>query len=428
MSPSIICPECGQKIGMGSTFCIKCGARIPEDVEPVADTKPYEEPELSNEEIEFDEQDEELMAEALAFFEDDPTSSPTEEKMDSGAELPEIPDDLLGIEEESDLPDDIPLDEPTTPATADELKWEVEDSVEELGGLKEIEPPRVSDTPPDFVVKEYEESPADMTWDEVESDVKEGMPFDEVEPPKVVDVPEATPSHLFTDKEEDKTRDAVAHLFPEGRGVSRDFIDVVVGKPDRVRIEEPMKELDTPSCPNCGISLTGDEFEYPPYVYEAMGQARIEAGERHLEEREYEESIESFEKAKKLYERANNEKMIEDCTQLIDKGYGEMAQDHYDLAERHQKSGEYEWAIVQYRKAREIFMFTTDAKKRAKCAEKVRESYRDWGKELESEGDTFSKKGDSRGALKKYKQAAEKYKLGDEHKRLGKLEKKIMRA
>ncbi|MBD3406802.1 MAG: zinc-ribbon domain-containing protein [Candidatus Lokiarchaeota archaeon] len=426
MPSSILCPECGQKIGKGSTFCIKCGARIPEDVES-HDSDEKGEPDLSTDEMGFDERDEELMADALLLLDDD--TEPLSEKEEPEEILPDIPEDLLTVEDEPVLPEDKPLDEPTIPASAEELKWEVDEVEGEMGGLKEIEPPKVSDTPPDFVVKEYDHAEEDLTWESVESEPKEGMPFKEVEPPKVVDTPESLPSHLFTDKrEEDETRDAVAHLFPEGRGVSRDFIDVVVGKPERVKIEDPMRELDTPSCPNCGISLTGDEFVYPPYVYEAMGKARIEAGEKFLEEREFEAGIESFEKAMKLYERAENEKMVEECRYLIDKGYSEMAQDHYDLAERHKKSDEYEWAVIQYRKAREIFMFTTDAKKRAKCAEKIRESYKDWGKLLESEGDDFAKKGESRAALKKYKEAAKKYKLGGEEKRIGKLDKKIMEA
>ncbi|MHA2348711.1 MAG: hypothetical protein ACXADL_03670 [Candidatus Thorarchaeota archaeon] len=73
-------------------------------------------------------------------------------------------------------------------------------------------------------------------------------------------------------------------------------------------------------------------------------------------------------------------------------------------------------------------MFTTHSKKRAKCSERARESYVEWGKLIESEGDQLSKNGKTREALDKYRQAAEKYKEGDDSKKLKGLDKKIKKA
>ena len=73
-------------------------------------------------------------------------------------------------------------------------------------------------------------------------------------------------------------------------------------------------------------------------------------------------------------------------------------------------------------------MFSTDAKKRARCSEKVREAYVEWGKDLESQGDQLAKQGSSREALSKYQEAAAKYREGEESKRLRGLEKKIRKA
>ena len=105
-----------------------------------------------------------------------------------------------------------------------------------------------------------------------------------------------------------------------------------------------------------------------------------------------------------------------------------MAQFHYDEAESHLKEGDFEWAIVQYKKARELYMFTTDSKKRARCAERAREAYAIWGKALEAEGDKLAKATKTRDALAKYQEAAAKYREGGDSKRLKGLDKKIRKA
>jgi tetratricopeptide (TPR) repeat protein len=189
-----------------------------------------------------------------------------------------------------------------------------------------------------------------------------------------------------------------------------------------------MPELETPSCPKCGAAITRDEFDYPPYVYDAMGRARLDYGMLKLKDNEHENAIECFEMAKRLFEKAGNAKMVEESTRRADEGYDAIAESHIVQGERHLKSGEFEWAVVQFKKAREFYMFSTDAKKRARCAERIRECYSGWGRELEAEGDSLAKSGQSRDALAKYKEAAEKFREGEDPKKLAGLERKIRKA
>ena len=399
--------------------------------------------------------------------EDLPTAPPEPTLED--AESSDEPDELPGLEE-SVLDETPPESPPLTPQTEvlppmeEDLNWDdstlptpeeqlteedlalVDDIVEahagEPSGSATEEPnAAVSDGPPLLPIGEPEVPEGrstDLSWEEGVEGIKVGMPFKEVEPPRVFDeeVPITTEEaleHLFPEgapKEiQAEAREAVEHLFPEGRGsTTTSFIDVVVGKPSRVGLKGPLQELETPVCPNCGVALSSDEFEYPPYVFEAMGKARLERGEQHLQENEHEKAIESFEIAKMLFERAGNEKGVAESVKRVDVGYDEMAKFHFDQGESHMKVNEYEWAIVQFRKARELYMFSTDAKKRARCSERVREAYVEWGKDLESQGDQLAKQGNSRDALAKYQEAAAKFREGEETKRLRGLEKKIRKA
>ena len=274
---------------------------------------------------------------------------------------------------------------------------------------------------------------AELSWEE---GIKEGMPFKEIAPPRVVEEGSDTGgttddaiAHLFPEMEDDATREAVTHLFPEGRGsTNTSFIDVVVGKPSKISVKTPLSELEHPSCPNCGIIITSDGFEYPPFVFDAMGKARSDYADMLLKENEHEKAIEYYEMAKMLFEKSGNEKNIAEVTRRIDLGYDAMAQFHYDEAESLMREGNYEWAVVQFKKARELYMFTTDAKKRVRCAEKAREAYIEWGKHLESEGDQLAKEGKTRDALSKYQEAAAKYREGGDTKRLRGLDKKIRKA
>jgi hypothetical protein len=412
MQDQVICPTCKKRIRRGSTFCIGCGNRVPENLPSAPPESTLEESEIldesdelpSLEESEFDE----LRIETPRTIEpevlppvdeelswDESTISPTEPKPVE-EELPFVEEPATA--EEHEVLDDTSMDEPDT----------------------------------------SEGKSTDMSWEEGVDEIKEGMPFKEIEPPRVYteEVPVTTEEaleHLFPEgvpKEvREETREAVEHLFPEGRGsTTTTFIDVVVGKPSRIGLKGPLQELETPVCPNCGIALSSDEFEYPPYVFEAMGKARIEHGEHLLSENEHESAIESFEIAKKLFEKADNEKGVTESTKRVDSGYDAMAKFHYDQAEDHMKVHEFEWAVVQFRKARELYMFSTDAKKRARCSEKVREAYIEWGKDLEAQGDQLAKQGSSRDALVKYQEAAAKFREGDDKKKLRGLEKKIRKA
>ncbi|MFW9794413.1 MAG: zinc ribbon domain-containing protein [Candidatus Thorarchaeota archaeon] len=415
MQDQILCPECGKRLRKGSTFCIDCGKKIPDNAPPA----PIE-PELG----------ESAMDDPL----DNSDVLPSIEE--SGLEEVESEESTPIVVESSPKTEELAWEEPPAPVepvpALDELTWD--DS-----SLPVVEEAQAEDL--SFIEETSEEiqepggRSTDLVWKDDE--IKEGMPFKEVEPPRVYseEVPISTEEaldHLFPDgvpKEvREETREAVEHLFPEGRGsTTTTFIDVVVGKPSKIG-PASMRELQTPACPNCGINLTSDDFEYPAYVFEAMGRARLEHGEYHLKENEHEKAIESFEMAKMLFEKAGNEKGVQECVRQVDIGYDAMASFHFDQGENHLKVNEYEWAIVQFRKARELYMFSTDAKKRARCTQKVRESYAEWGKFLESEGDRLSKDGRSRDALAKYQEAAAKYREGEEKKRLKGLDKKIKKA
>lgn len=395
------CPECGKNLGKGSTFCIGCGNKIPEGLELVSTPEPDTLP--SVEESGLDDIEEPVLVDEPTLPEPEP-------------EVSAEPDELTWDEELPDLP-------------VGETKVESGETMVSAPASISFEP--ISKTKEPIVAEE-----AELSWEESINEVKEGMPFKEIEPPRIVAEAEAIEvstddalTHLFPEVRDDATRDAVTHLFPEGRGsTSASFIDVVVGKPAKISIKTPLKELNHASCPNCGVAITADDFDYPAYVFDAMGKARSDFGDQLLKENEHERAIEYFEMAKMLFERSGTEKNIAESLRRIDMGYDAMARFHYDEAEAHLKEGEFEWAIVQFKKARELYMFTTDAKKRARCAERAREAYAVWGKALESEGDQLAKAGKTRDALAKYQEAAAKYREGGDSKRLKGLDKKIRKA
>jgi hypothetical protein len=328
--------------------------------------------------------------------------------------------------------------EPELPNPTDALSWDTElpakPTVDETA--KKEEEPSVKTEGKSGKETLSSEEDSGLSWEEGVEGIKEGMPFKEIEHPRVIaeaqDIIVTTDEaleHLFPQVRDDATRDAVVHLFPEGRGsTSASFIDVVVGKPERISIKKPLHELETPVCLTCGTIPTSDGFEYPSYVFDALGKARIENGDKLLQENEHETAIENFEMAKMLFEKSGNEKNLAEAMKRIDFGYDEMAKFHFDQAETHLKDNEFEWAVVQFKKARELYMFTTDAKKRVKCAERARDAYIAWGKFLEDEGDQLAKAGQTREALVKYQAAAAKYREGEDTKRLRGLDKKIRKA
>jgi len=367
------------------------------------------------------------------------------EILDEAEELPNLEDsgfdetttETSPVSEPEILPpmeEDLIWDESNPPAESISVEEDLSFVEESMPAVETEAPPESSFDKPD----EPEGRSTDMSWEEGVDEIKEGMPFTEIEPPRVYaeEIPVTTEEaleHLFPEgvpKEvREETKEAVEHLFPEGRGsTTKTFIDVVVGKPSKVGLKGPLQELENPACPNCGIALSSDDFEYPAYVFEAMGKARLDQGEHHLQENEHEKAIESFEIAKMLFEKADNEKGVAESTKRVDTGYDAMAMFHFDQGESHMKAHEFEWAIVQFRKARELYMFSTDAKKRARCSEKVREAYVEWGKDLEAQGDHLAKQGNTRDALAKYQEAAAKFREGNEKKKLGGLEKKIRKA
>ena len=444
MAEFIECPECSKRIRKGSTFCLHCGIRIGKDMKSMG--KPIVTENAPSPVTDKLENLEDKMADMLAQSGLPTTEHSTEAPTNSDAEgdvLPDIDDSVLPEPEEVERPEEDSTLEATTIPPTDELTWEVDNSVP-----VEAEPVVTTDestaipaeSSREVEVRDYDHASAEMAWDtssipEFSSDeVKEGMPFKEVAPPRIVgdDITTSTDEalrHLFPDDIDASTTEAVTHLFPRGRGdASRSFVDVVVGKPKKIGITSIMHELKTPSCPNCGTTITGDGYEYPFYVYEVMGKARLEQGVQRQKENDHEDAIESFEMAKTLFERADNPKAIAEAQRRIDGGYEAMAASHLTQGEMHFKAGEFEWAAVQFKKAREIFMFTTRAKMRAKCSERIRASYGAWGKAIESDGDRLSKEGRSREALAKYQLAAEKYKEADAPKRLRGLDKKIRKA
>ncbi|MGY5877050.1 MAG: zinc-ribbon domain-containing protein [Candidatus Thorarchaeota archaeon] len=422
MSGTEECPKCGKKVGKGSTFCIGCGTRI-----------------------------EGSHASVTVTSDDHAVLPDIDEKLDYGSIEDTDGDDVtLPDVDESELPGDPGIDivEGSSGRYAEMAVEENEGVVDEpiaretvYAEMGEIEPPRVTDSGPEITVPEMRDVvPPTMSWDdEIEErssdEVKEGMPFVEVEPPKVLSydmdtmMTEEAILHVLPEADR-STTDAVAHLFPEGRGTtSPDFIDAVVGKPRKIAPTKPLRELHLADCPGCGMALTEDEdFEYPQYVYDAMGKARVEFGDKKIVENDHERAIEEYEKAKLLFERSGNVKNIDEAIKRIDEGYEKMAGYHFDQAELHLKESEFEWAIVQYKKARELYMLTTDSRMKVKCAQKVRDCFADWGRAIETEGDMYSKQGRSRDALDLYRQAAEKYRQGDATSKLKGLDKKIRKA
>ncbi len=432
MPDVVICPECGSRVAKGSTHCLHCGTRLDVGERVVSDSSPsragVKTERASLEDAETTMMD--MLAESKPVPSSPRDASPAGEAEPTLDSLPPIDESLLPQPEEttpvSQEPSAADTDMTLEPTGEEELMWDVDGDMEDddVHKAKEIDEIPV------------EERDATVAGEIEPEEVREGEPFHEVEPPIPVDVedlselapPEAR-DHLFTEPEEVPLAKEVTHLFPKGKGsTTREFIDAIVGRPKRISISEPMKELETPSCPHCGAALTGDDFEYPGYVYEAMGRARMEHGVELLKKGEHERAIEEFERAKKLYSRANNEKMVAEASRRVDEGYETMAASHFSEGERHLKEKEFEWAIVQFKKAREIYMFTALAKMRAKCTDRIKRTYEEWGKALEEEGDRLAKAGDSRRALAKYQEAAEKYREAEAPKRLRGLEKKIRRA
>ncbi len=401
MSDKTVCPKCGKAVARGSTFCINCGSRIPTDQIPLTEDHAPDTAEEAD--VTLPDVDETLPLEGH----------------------PGLPEDVLpDLEEWHGLSADASETGTGTPAVG----------TGETAPLPSAEGQTHGAPDEDLSALSWDEG----TIREVPSDmVREGDPFVEVEPPRVLeeDTVAVAPTGDLEWEESAVTAEALgdtvaveaamSHLFPEESRPSPDFIERIVGRARKIEIRDRTAVTRAPVCPSCGADLTEDGFTYPPYVFEAMGRARVEEGERRLENDDYERAIEEFEKARLLYEKAGDERLVQEAARLVDRAYEEVAASYFEQGERHLREHEFEWAIVQFKKAREHYMLTSDAKKRAKCAEKVRECYEEWGKVLEAEGDQLAKSGRTRAALERYRQAAEKYRLAEADKRRRGLEKKI---
>ncbi|NWF95149.1 MAG: hypothetical protein HXY34_03320 [Candidatus Thorarchaeota archaeon] len=420
-----VCPLCGKTVKQESTQCVHCGAKLDGTTEEHSSDEellglPEELPDDTLERRMMDYLAGEIGS-SRAYSDD--TGQITDETVDT---LPPLEDDDMEDTDGFIVPEE-PLSSHTGHEHGTDEHSDASPGTSELEtGTSDLLTESHSDEPPAY----WADSPmTELSPD----DVREGDPFVEVAPPTVVlDEPEPSESvreHLFPREEDETTAEAMSHLFPSGRGTtSRDFVDAVVGRPSGISGKVRVKEIEVPPCPSCGALVTGDGFVYPDYVYEAMARARTEQGIQLLKSNEHEKAIDAFEKARMLYEKTGNAKLIEEAKRRVDEGYIAMAAFHYYEAERHLKDSEFEWAIVQFKKARELYMLTDDAKMRAKAAERVRDCYAAWGKALEDEGDALAKKGQTREALSKYQQSAEKYKAGDDTKRLKGLERKIRKA
>ncbi len=428
MSEFVSCPKCGTHLRKGSTFCLKCGTKLTGTETPVMKT------EVNESEVAIDDATE------------GDVSLP---EIEEWGKTPDDRDDLMRetmnvLEDSKNLFDSSGDEKPVEVPPEEELSWKTDLEIDEGAEDVELAPSIIEDEPEELPIEEpsHVEEPKltsrDLSWDspeEFSSEIKEGMPFKEVAPPKVIDADilevthDEVMEHIFTEAPDNETREAVTHLFPKGRGeTTTDFIDIAVGKPKRIGADISPAILEAPTCPDCGTVMGSDSFEYPPYVYEAMGKARLEEGARLMANNEHEKAIEQFEIAKKLFEHGGLSKLVEEATKHVDAGYDGMAEHHYIQAENHLREKQYEWAIVQFKKARELYMFSTDESKRARCAQKTRDTYEEWGKNLESDGDKLAKSGQTREALAKYTESAEKYREAVVPKRLRGLEKKIRNA
>ncbi|MFW9907267.1 MAG: zinc-ribbon domain-containing protein [Candidatus Thorarchaeota archaeon] len=424
MTDSIICPKCGTSMRKGSTFCLKCGTPLAGDSKSFVDTSEAEDMSEIGSEDTFEKDEGDVVLPELDDWgtQEDETDTLNEETM-------------VSLSEAASMMSESPLEEEVEVAPSDELSWD-EESLLSRTPKTESDDEKLTETSPD--TKEKIPVSPNSSWEtpnEYSPEIKVGMPFQEVAPPKVVDsdmvaLPEKdVMAHLFPDEQDAPTREAVSHLFPHGRGeTTKDFVDIVVGKPKRIGADISPSYLETPTCTECGHTTGSDSFEYPPAVYEVMGKARLNHGLDLMKDNEHEKAIEQFEIAKKLFEHADLSKWVDEATKRVDEGYDAMAEHHYIQGENHLKEKQFEWAVVQFKKARELYMFSTDAKKRAKCSERARDAYEEWGRILESEGDQQAKEGNTREALATYTEAAEKYREADAPKRIQGLEKKIRKA
>ncbi|MCK5389342.1 MAG: zinc ribbon domain-containing protein, partial [Candidatus Thorarchaeota archaeon] len=89
MVDHIQCPECGKYLGKGSTFCIGCGSKIPEGLEPVSTPGPDTLP--SVEESGLDDIEEPVLVNEPTLPEPEPEVSTQPEELTWDEEIPDLP-------------------------------------------------------------------------------------------------------------------------------------------------------------------------------------------------------------------------------------------------------------------------------------------------------------------------------------------------
>ena len=232
-----------------------------------------------------------------------------------------------------------------------------------------------------------------------------------------------------------KAKQPLAQSSMSRRPSSTTKIQSITEKEDiEFEIEEPTEEeiplaaasvTSTITCPKCGHIYTPDNFEYPEYVYAAMGRARMEAAIELIKEKRYTEAIELLNKAKKIYEHANIEDGIKNTIEKINESYISMGEIYRKQGEQLLKQKQYEDAIVQFNYARSYYI-KADAEKRVNSMDnKIQETYQKLGEELQKEAEQEVKQGNNKIALALYQKAINIYLKINETKKIKEIEKKM---
>lgn len=186
------------------------------------------------------------------------------------------------------------------------------------------------------------------------------------------------------------------------------------GEDIEFEIEEPIEEgipvsaasvTSTITCPRCGHIYTPDNFEYPDYVYEAMGKARIEAANALMKEKKFTEAIELLNKAKRIYEHASNEDGIKTTNEKITDAYVSLGEIYRKEGEKLLKNKQYEEAIEQFNIARDYYIKAEDNKRIKNIENKIRETYEKAADEYQKQAEQYAKRGDRSNALNLYQKA-----------------------
>jgi len=199
-------------------------------------------------------------------------------------------------------------------------------------------------------------------------------------------------------------------------------------------IEEPTEEgvsvsavsvTTTITCPRCGHIYTPDNFEYPTYVYEAMGKARVEAANALIKEKKYIEAIELLNKAKRIYEHASHEDGIKNTNEKITNAYISLGEIYRKEGESLVKNKQYEDAVRQFEIAKDYYIKAKDSKRIKNMENKINEAYEKAAEDYKKRGDAAVKSDDKKLALELYQKAIDCYLKINDTKSIREIEKKI---